>query len=487
MLWLTFRKLNDKNEYIREAAVRKLAQNQHPKIIGLLIGALRDHSEVVRSAAGEVLSSDLYCGRVMDALIQALGDSSKHVRDYRNPQTINLLLFLIGTRSTKRGDFLAARAATTLKKLGYGSKEPKEKVIILSALEKFDELVALGAIGIPPIFEYLREHKGYGFLSGKAEDALLKLEDSQALPFLLEALKDKDVYVRTLAVKALGNMRAAGVESLIPLLRERQLSPWVTRSLARGGDARAVWPLIESLGWLGDEAAEALTELGIPDRRAEGPLIELLRGGCPRSAQAAKKALIRLGDANTAKLVFEVFETETQADAQFYAAQVLEKLADQSLTEKLVDHLKHSTGMVAYRAASILGCIGDRRAVQPLIEAVTTDSNGAQEDKSLSIAAANALGTIADPRAVRTLVDLLSVKRAAKAACRSLENIVEKAAQHISTKELQEIAQMDSITSSEISQEHRDDWAIRDAPYVDSPINCSQLKRLAAEELHRRS
>ena len=58
-------------------------------------------------------------------------------------------------------------------------------------------------------------------------------------------------------------------------------------------------------------------------------------------------------------------------------------------------------------AARVLGEIGDERAVEPLIEALSYDEGG-WHDYEVHVAAAEALGNIGDKRAVEPLIKVLS-------------------------------------------------------------------------------
>ena len=99
----------------------------------------------------------------------------------------------------------------------------------------------------------------------------------------------------------------------------------------------------------------------------------------------------------------------------------LKELAQEGYEEKLIRALRHPEPTVPVRAATILGDLGSRAAVEPLIEIGVSS-----EDLYIQEAAVVALGRIGDPRAARCLTRLrreggLRVRNAADQALRMLE------------------------------------------------------------------
>ena len=106
----------------------------------------------------------------------------------------------------------------------------------------------------------------------------------------------------------------------------------------------------------------------------------------------------------------------------------LRQLTDQSYEEKLLGSLSHPDPTVPVRAATILGELGSKAAVHPLI--VLALSN---PDPYIQEAAVVALGRIGDPRAIPFLRNLtyegpLRVRRAGRHALASLESTAQRQA-----------------------------------------------------------
>jgi len=158
----------------------------------------------------------------------------------------------------------------------------------------------------------------------------LNAEGKDRIQVLVEALKDKDSFVRRSAAYALGELK----------------------------DPRAVEPLIEALKdenrRVRAETAEALGKL--KDPRAVEPLIEALKD---------KDSVVR-----------------------GIAAEALGKLKDPRAVEPLIGALKDEDWYVRKSAAEALGELRDPRAVEPLIKALK------DKDRNVRASAANALQKI---------------------------------------------------------------------------------------------
>lgn len=101
----------------------------------------------------------------------------------------------------------------------------------------------------------------------------------------------------------------------------------------------------------------------------------------------------------------------------------LQDLASESYEEKLIHALDHSEPTVPIRAATILGELGSRAAVEPLIKVALSSP-----DPYIQEAAAAALGCIGDPRALQCLNRLIGdgavrVREAARRALQLLEDV----------------------------------------------------------------
>jgi HEAT repeat protein len=317
----------------------------------------------------------------------------------------------------------------------------------------------LGTVGdaraIVPLLEALTDE--HGPVRQAAAEALARLAETlgkrpgpHAIEPLLEALEIKDEHVRQAAARALGQLGdSRAVEPLIRAIRLRygDSRVAVAESLGKLGDVRAVPSLIESLGYdRGNErraAAEALARLGEPkwqelvrgdsedyarlagsdDRRAVETVVRALWGD---DSKLAAKALITLGPRAVTPLIRVLDQSynyraaevlgilgdkravepliktlaDRKAGGRAVAAEALGKLRDARAITPLIEILRDEAWSVRKAAATVLGTFGDDRAVEPLIKLLRDDN------KEVRKASVESLGQLGDARAVEPLVEL---------------------------------------------------------------------------------
>ena len=125
----------------------------------------------------------------------------------------------------------------------------------------------------------------------------------------------------------------------------------------------------------------------------------------PQVGEAAVAALVQIGGAQVAEQVIaRLIAIVDKGEPDEYAEpgrDVLEKIGAPAV-DPLIACLKHPHQGVPARAATMLGRIGDPRAVEPL-SAMLKERSGTHS----AAAAAGALGKIGDPRAIAPLVAAL--------------------------------------------------------------------------------
>ena len=188
-----------------------------------------------------------------------------------------------------------------------------------------------------------------------AAESLGRIPSSHALNALTSGMKNKDLFVRIASAKALGLMGHPKAISLI--IKEMENDNFyarrnATRALGSIGDARAVAPLLDLLeqhlaseGYDPDLAGivKALGEIG--DARAAGPLEDLLA-----SCSTYNNYHLNIIDV-----------------AQAFACCATPQAAADTLAGVL------TVPGIEKAAAVVLGKIGDKRAVNPLMSLLTTN------------------------------------------------------------------------------------------------------------------
>ncbi len=281
-----------------------------------------------------------------------------------------------------------------------------------SAIQK-EAVRHLGAMQNPefiPTFEaVLTETRNAPEVAYRAITALEQLasagaaENTAVVPALQLALRNNSAQVRMHAAKLLGRIQAeTAVPDLIRLLSDQNASVKAT-------------------------AIDALNRIGAP---ATAPLLEVLktkaRNLIPDEDTGFTAAYQYIASAYIDELWMKKYRIATQAAAiqtlgllksEEAAQPLIKELANEELQAQalaalvemrgvavplMLDTLKNGTDETRIRIADALGRIADRRAIEPLIEALNNDPH--KEVKALS---AIGLGNIRTRRAVPALTEAL--------------------------------------------------------------------------------
>ncbi|MCI0487977.1 MAG: HEAT repeat domain-containing protein, partial [Blastocatellia bacterium] len=447
---------------VRAAAVSTLARLGDPRAVPAVVAALKDNDERVRAEAAGALGS-LADASAINPLIAALKDPAAEVRiqatmslgRFKAESTVGPLTALLNDRDPR----VSLAAAESLARM----QDARATRVLIEALSSQDYRVRARAAQV------LAHVSSEGRLDA-------------ALPSLASAMRDKDPVVRYHAAEALIAAGARAVTPLLALLRSE-------READRGRAARVLWrigtPSVEPLlGLLQDKSARPETRavvaatLGmIGERRAIGPLIELLKderyyvrqqaaralgqmgepaveqvvGMARSSVPATREAAIEaLGGINSGASIDRIVEALTDSNTNVRSAAVkalgetsseravphlMAIMRDESSTMRsqaaaslarlgplalpaLVSALRDSHPSVRALAAESLGDIGASEAVAPLIDLVRRDTSGARSE------AIQSLGKIGDPAAIDAILAAMQTgsvavrKRAAAALAR---------------------------------------------------------------------
>jgi HEAT repeat protein len=279
-----------------------------PRAVEPLISVLRDGQGDFRAveALGEIGDA-----RAVEPLIGILfhQGGNEHAAEalgkIGNPEAVEPLLLLCASSINSESGGSGLRAAeAALVRLGTGAVEPLMEALASHEIDlvRRSAARALGGIRDAQAIESpvaaLGDRGDGGWIREEAKRALARY-GSEAVPPLIEALKDDDERVRHGAAQALGRIGdPKAVEPLMAAVRDEDR--WVrleaTRALGAIGDTRAVEALIDILGHedrgARHTAAQSLGQVG--DARATEPLLRALADDDEFVRQAARGSLLRL-------------------------------------------------------------------------------------------------------------------------------------------------------------------------------------------------
>jgi len=464
--------LCDENEEARAAAAEALGL----LTVGDETGD--DHARVFKPAAGHPLAIEenvkslQACGAV-EALIGALSDKSDllkrlaaqalgRIRDPRAAEPLRTALLKTSEQNVRDA------IANALKVIGEGHRlldnlNDKDVGVRAKAAAALGTIQHTAAIG--PLTALLDDAnievrraavKALGQLkAASAADRMISLLDDndnaiadfaaeslmqmgcvgRAVDIQLRRIKDADAKVRTLAVRALGNLhdgssatallsaisdpapgvRAAAVDAMSLLQVSDVLSsPQIAQAMAKtlsalkDSDASVRAEAAQTLGFLQvDQAAgQLIAALSDKDAAVRAAAADAL--GCLHAPQATEPLLASLKDKDAA--------------VRAAAAQSLGYLNATKALKSLHLLLTDDDGSVRFSAAHALGKIKDPRSVEPLIKAIK------DTDEAVVISATYALGNIGDMRAVPAIEELSrttssdDVRQAAKDSLALIQN-----------------------------------------------------------------
>jgi HEAT repeat protein len=189
--------------------------------------------------------------------------------------------------------------------------------------------------------------------------------NAQAADALMKASKHPNPHVRSLVVRALGELGRHGKSDVAEVLMECRDDPslrlGVGIALAKLRHPGAMEPLVDALRRGSEEAAKALGDLG--DKQAVGPLTEALSSRTAGMRWSAVDALGRIADHAAVEPLIRCLEDE-DVNVRHGAAAALEKIPDSRAVEPLIEALRLDQSEKTLRA---LAKTRDRRAIEPLI------------------------------------------------------------------------------------------------------------------------
>jgi HEAT repeat protein len=306
---------------------------------------------------------------------------------------------------------------------------------------------ALGAIGGAESERALTEALGHKDAATRvaAADALGQVPVGRHVDALAGALADRDKGVRESAVAALGRLGSpAAIEALIAAFEgsDREL-----RQAAAAALQAAAWVPADSR----QRAIRAVLRNDVAAAEAEG-------------AAAVAPLLVSLGAADPA--------------VRRGAAEALGAIGDARAVGPLVSALGDQDELVRGAAVGALARIGPAAAVAVI---AALGGKGAH----VRAAASDVIAAVGESRVVQALLGALTVEDilGARRAVDGLQQLLEHAAARVPAADLERIAAQPDLLDTRSGRR----GALMSGPVDGDEIRCEDLRRLAAQELARRT
>lgn len=130
-------------------------------------------------------------------------------------------------------------------------------------------------------------------------------------------------------------------------------------------------------------------------------LVEALTSVDQQQFVEAREAIVAIGDAAIPALI-EAVQTATSDRDRWRVLLTLTAIGGPKIVPVMIDHLRSTSNAIRALAAQFLGQIGDRRAIDPMIEVLNE-----ADDCCSPLWIINALGKLGDGRAVDPLIKFL--------------------------------------------------------------------------------
>ena len=220
--------------------------------------------------------------------------------------------------------------ANLLKQMGWEPSNQTERFAYIIAARRWEELIKIGKPAMPCLIEALQNRDWY--VRANVVETLGKMKDNRVLDLLISTLNDENLKVKLAAAKALGEI----------------------------GDIRALEPLMAAFTIDNYDfqlfISRGLEKIGKP---AVMPLISALKDKNSSTRRLASKSLGRIGDEQAIDPLVTVLMSDNHPGARSNAATALGELGNVKALEPLLLALKNDNSEISSSAAYALGLIGD--------------------------------------------------------------------------------------------------------------------------------
>lgn len=431
-----FKATQDKPAIIRKLALqaidrlpfvrtRGMPSDQHPQS-DLFIKFLKDPSAIVRTASAELLGKT-GDERAVKPLLDALKDNARSVQEeailslgrYKDIKILTALVPFLGSSL----DHVAAKSFTTVaKKTAEGTVFVSRKDGIRYAVKTRMEIPVVLIKDKPSYYPFSLEGLIHKYPTPdekrKQDEPKFLRKISKPLPYsehilnsvavteLIHALKDPDTQVKTSALKTITAFEDDRIEpNLVELLNDpvSEVRRQAMMALHDFATLKSLPVFIQSLqdDYSGAKAARLLEIL--KDKRAVKPLLKSLGASSVGVRKAALNALRNFDDPKISDANIRMLNDSSFRVREAALRNIIHK-PDKRAFESVIPLLADSK--TSALAAEVLGLIGDKRAIDPLITALNDGyrQKGELPNRRLMITAAEVLSSFDQSRITPLLI-----------------------------------------------------------------------------------
>lgn len=241
-----------------------------------------------------------------------------------------------------------------------------------------------------------------------AVQALILTGNDRAVPYLANALKDRDEKTARTASDGLVKFGTISVEYILPMLKH---DSWKIRLLAvetlgRIGDKKTIPHLVEMLV---DEKSDVCRAAAFSLKKMGDPVGELVFQGILGDRQALDRIILD-GDPRSFPLLLKALK-DREWKARKFSAYLLGKMVVKEAVDPLIETLRDQDSWVRQSAAEALGKLQDEKAVKELIRCLWDPEMEVRSEAALSLGRLKAIDAV--PRLMILLRDAPSVREKA--------------------------------------------------------------------------
>ncbi len=404
--------LNNKDEKLRMPALFELSRRNDPAALRLLPEILKDINTYSRLEAAVILAN-IKDDRAFETLMEVAKLKDPGIKDATVYRKI-AGSFRSGNLAREVEEENQRLAIAAIRALGILGDRRALGIIIEATNHQNTDILdaALEALGMMPypesinyLVEYIaQDHNPRTDHRYLARNSLIRIGKSSVAPLIESLRKEKGRRLNNIRNEFIYIMRDIGTPSIYYLANAiKDTNTEVKRSAAKAlsqfKEIEAVKALVDAL-YDKQVRHDAERYLENMGTQAVKPLLPLMDEKDPDVRFSAFRILGTLGEKSALKPLLKALRDEK---LERLAIEPLGGIKHRRVIKVLIKLLRDDKDYIRHNAINALGAIGNKKAVVPLLELLETEKNNNMQDRIIS-----ALGMIGDKKASQNIVVFLN-------------------------------------------------------------------------------